>query len=74
MSDPDGNQVTLKWWVFPVGTYQGEVTVEDPSAEKAVVTVPEDAKPGQTIHLVLQATDNGFPELTRYLRTVITVK
>ena len=74
MSDPDGNQVTLKWWVFPVGTYQGEVKVEDPLAEKAVVTVPEDAKPGQTIHLVLQATDNGFPELTRYLRTVITVK
>lgn len=74
VSDPDGNQVALKWWVFPVGTYQGEVKVENPLAEKAVVTVPEDAKPGQTIHLVLQATDNGFPELTRYLRTVITVK
>lgn len=72
--DPDGDKLTLKWWVFPVGTYQGEVTVENPTEAQAVFTVPADAKPGDTIHLVLQATDDGFPELTRYLRTVVTVK
>ncbi len=74
VSDPDGNDVKLKWWVFPVGTYSGDVAIENPSVAQAVVTIPADAQSGQTIHLVLQATDNGFPELTRYLRTIITVK
>ena len=33
-----------------------------------------DAAPGQTIHLILEATDNGTPALTRYQRLVVTVQ
>ena len=73
-SDPDGDELTLKWWQFRVGTYEGEVTVDSPTTAKTTFTVPADAQPGQTIHLILEAQDNGTPTLKHYLRTVITIK
>lgn len=48
--------------------------LDDPSSARTTFTVPADALPGQTIHFVLQASDNGTPQLVRYLRTVITVE
>jgi hypothetical protein len=36
--------------------------------------VPANAAVGQTIQLVLEATDDGSPALTRYSRVVVTVK
>jgi hypothetical protein len=73
-SDPDGDQLDIKWWYFPVGTYEGDsLTVDNPANAQTTFTVPQDAKPGDTIHLVLQAVDHGTPTLTKYLRTIITV-
>jgi hypothetical protein len=37
------------------------------------VQVPADAAAGQTIQLVVEATDNGTPALTRYRRVVVTI-
>lgn len=77
-SDPDGDELALQWWYFPVGTYvltnDAMLTVDSPNTAKTTVTVPSDAKSGETIHWVLQAQDNGDPVLTYYLRTVITVE
>lgn len=73
-ADPDGDGLSIKWMQFKVGTYEGDVAVDNPSTAKTTFTVPADAKSGETIHLVLQAADNGTPSLIRYLRTVITVK
>jgi len=77
VGDPDGDALTLKWWYYPVGTYEGscEIAFSTPVQASTNVTIPSDAKPGDTFHFVLQATDND-PELplTRFLRTVITVK
>jgi hypothetical protein len=38
------------------------------------MTAPSDARPGQTIHLILEATDDGTPALTSYQRVVATVR
>lgn len=74
-TDPDGDKLDLKWWYFPVGTYRAaELSVDSPTTAKTTVTVPGDAKPGETIHFVLQAKDAGYPQLTTYLRTVVTVQ
>ena len=77
-SDPDGDALTLQWWYFPVGTYvltnADALSVDSPGTAETTFTVPADARSGDTIHLVLQAQDNGDPVLTRYLRTVVTVK
>lgn len=74
VSDPDGNKVDLKWWYFPVGTYQGgALSVSQPNLAQTSFKVPADAKTGDTIHWVLQSTDNGYPVLTKYLRVVVNV-
>jgi hypothetical protein len=36
--------------------------------------VPADAKPGDTIHLILEVTDDGTPALKHYQRVIVTVK
>jgi hypothetical protein len=38
------------------------------------LVVPANAASGQTIHVILQVTDDGNPPLTRYQRVVITCK
>lgn len=73
-SDPDGNRVALRWWPYlQAGTYVGTLPAELGTGTSLHFQVPADAKPGQTLHLVAQATDNGSPALTRYARVVITV-
>jgi hypothetical protein len=73
-SDPDGNAVKVRWWRWKdVDTYPGEVTLSDPASLATSVRVPPDAVAGQTIQLVLEATDDGAPPLTRYRRVVISV-
>ncbi|HET7248977.1 MAG TPA: nucleoside hydrolase-like domain-containing protein, partial [Gemmatimonadales bacterium] len=73
-SDPDGNGVRVRWWQWKdVGTYPGRVTFSNPTALATTVQVPVDATAGQTIQLVLEATDNGTPALTRYRRVVVSV-
>ncbi len=73
-SDPDGNTVVVKWWQWKdVGTYPGQVMLSDPTSLGASMQAPADAMAGQTIHLILEATDNGTPPLTRYQRIVVSV-
>ncbi|MEQ9376003.1 MAG: DUF1593 domain-containing protein [Imperialibacter sp.] len=72
-TDPDGNKVTLRWSQLPVGTYRGKVEIEQSGTSKAEVLAPDDVRPGQTIHVILEATDNGKPALTRYQRVVIMI-
>ena len=74
-SDPDHNAVKVTWWQYhDAGTYPGDITFTDPAALTTAFRVPEDAKPGQTISVILEVTDNGTPPLTRYQRVVVTVR
>ncbi len=74
VSDPDNDKLSVKWWQFKVGTYANDVGISNASAEQCRVTIPQDAKAGQTIHLILEATDDGTPTLTRYQRVIVTVQ
>jgi hypothetical protein len=74
VSDPDKNKVALRWWQFRVGTYQGEVTIQNATVQQCRVTIPKDALPGQSIHIILEARDDGTPALTRYQRVVVAVR
>jgi hypothetical protein len=74
ISDPDGNAVKTTWWQYnDAGTYPGDIVIADPASLKTKFRIPDDAKPGQTIHVIFEATDNGAPPLTRYGRVVVTV-
>jgi hypothetical protein len=73
-SDPDGNSVSVKWWQWKdVDTYPGQISFSDPTSLRTSVQLPADAVPGQTIHVILEASDDGAPPLTRYQRVVVSV-
>ena len=74
VSDPDQDQLSVHWKQFKVGSYKGDIIFENPANASTSVTIPSDALSGDTIHLVLTATDNQTPSMTRYHRIVITVK
>jgi hypothetical protein len=74
VSDPDGNKVSIQWWQFMVGTYPGKINLSNEKTAQVRVFIPKDAMPGQTIHVVLEATDDGRPSLTKYRRVIITIK
>jgi hypothetical protein len=75
VSDPDKNNVKVAWWQYnDAGTYPGDVTFSDAAAVATDVRIPDDAQPGQLIHVILEATDDGTPRLTRYQRVIIRVR
>lgn len=76
VTDPDQDEVAVKWWRFENnGTYAGAVTMDQDAGLTASFRVPADAKRGDTIHIVAEAEDqgNGVP-LTSFARTVITIQ
>jgi len=73
VSDPDNNKVSVSWWQFMVGTYPGKIDITNSKTTQAKLLIPKDAVPGQTIHVILEATDNGVPAMTSYQRIIITV-
>ncbi|VBB09688.1 Hypothetical protein LUCI_4986 [Lucifera butyrica] len=74
-SDPDGDKLQYKWWQYrEAGSYAGEVQVGHANKKHAAVKIPQDAKKGDTIHMILAVKDSGTPPLTRYAHVVITVK
>lgn len=73
-SDPDGNAVSVRWWQWrDVGTYPSGVSFSNATSLATSMQVPADATAGQTIQVILEATDDGTPALTRYRRVVVTV-
>lgn len=75
VTDPDkGQKVSVNWWKHPSSSYPSDCQVADAISAVTTFTVPTDAKPGQEIHLILEANDNGHHPLIRYNRLVITVK
>ena len=77
-SDPDGDAVEAWWWCYAeAGTYPGGVDVLPTGPDEAPswsLTVPDDARPGQTVHVVFQVRDDGTPRMTSYQRVVVDVR
>lgn len=74
VSDPDHNAVSVQWWQYhDAGTYPGDITLSNPTNLTTTFRVPDDATSGQSIHVILEGTDNGTPALTRYQRVIITI-
>ncbi len=72
--DPEGDELSFKWWVVPeAGTYSGEVTIPNSESKRLKLTLPPDSS-GKTIHIICEVTDNGSPSLTSYRRIIVEVK
>lgn len=72
-SDPDGDELHVRWWHYrEAGSYPG--TIPEHADPVARITIPDDAEPGQQLHLICEVTDRGEPRLTRYDRVVIRIR
>jgi hypothetical protein len=72
-SDPDGNTVTLTWWIYPeAGTLPAGATLSTAAGARTDVRVPTVSNAG-TLHVILQAEDDGNPHLFAYRRAVLQV-
>lgn len=74
VSDPDADKLVTTWWHYrEAGTYPDVVDLARPSAPRTSFVVPRDAKPGQTIHMILEVKDRAARPMTRYARVIATV-
>ena len=71
-TDPDGHPVAFKAWCYAeAGDGAAQV---DTHGEMATVSLPKDALPGNTFHIIVSGRDTGFPAMTRYQRVIIRIK
>ncbi|MDZ7694400.1 MAG: DUF1593 domain-containing protein [Balneolaceae bacterium] len=72
--DPDGDALSYNWYFYDEpSTYDGTVSVQNSSSTSAEVSIPSDAS-GKNIHVILEVTDDGEPNLTTYRRIIITAE
>lgn len=73
-TDPDGDEVVVRWWCYAeAGTCAEPVGLVDDGAGGVRLRVPEGARPGETIHLIVEGRDIAERPFTRYQRVIITV-
>jgi len=71
--DPDGNAVRITWWIYPeAGSLRGNATLTATEGLTTKVQLPAVTKPG-TLHVILQAEDDGTPHLFAYRRAILDV-
>ena len=85
-TDPDGDHMAFLWYHYPMGdTYEEpkdenknpvavKVAVSGEALDTAELTVPSDAKAGDTLHVILECVDGGGTNPRAYQRVIITVK
>jgi hypothetical protein len=72
-SDPDGNSMKTAWWIYTeAGTLRSGVTLTKTQGLTTKVALPQVTEPG-TVHVILEAEDDGTPKLWVYRRAVINV-
>jgi hypothetical protein len=72
-SDPDGNLVKVTWWIYTeAGSLKTGVSLTKSDGLTTEVVLPKIDKPG-SVHVILQAEDDGTPNLWAYRRAVIDV-
>ena len=74
-TDPDGDKLTYKWWqYYEVGTYKGNIDIDNDDTANPSFKMPNDIEKGETIHVILEVSDTREFNLTRYQRVIITAE
>jgi len=73
-SDPDNDALDYKWYFYAgAGSYHGTLPQLSTKETVAIFTAPTVLSP-QSIHIILEVTDNGKPALTAYKRFIVRVR
>ena len=71
--DPDGDNLSFLWYSYPeAGTYKEQVIKTAENSHKIYLVAPKVTEK-QTMHIILQVTDKGEPQLSAYKRIIITI-
>ena len=74
-TDPDDDYVTVSWSEYTdASTTETALTLKGAASDTISFKIPEDAKAGQKIHLIVQTQDDGEHTLTHYQQVIITIK
>jgi hypothetical protein len=72
--DPDGDDLRYTWWQYgEADSLEGSVNIRKSTSQDASFVAPR-VNSEKTIHVVLEVSDNGRPNLTSYRRVVVTVQ
>ena len=72
--DPDGDSLRYTWWQYgEADSFEGSVHIRNSKSQDASFAAPR-VDSEKTIHVVLEVSDNGRPNLTSYRRMVVTVR
>ena len=74
ISDPDGDQVAVRWIQTPISGFQTKAVFAQTEGEKIELTVPKEAIPGEEIHVIASASDQANSSLTSYQRIILRIK
>ena len=74
-SDPDGDSLSFRWWVYKeAGSLNEDLVMDNDRQAVLTFTVPAEAKSGDTVHLVLEVYDDSkVVSLKTYRRIVLRI-
>ena len=70
-SDPDGDALSVHWYIYPEAGTLGGATLSAPDGMVTRLVLP--AGQTGTVHVILDAKDDGKPSLSAYRRTIVEV-
>lgn len=71
--DPDDDRLFYEWWQYKEpGNYDGCLTIMNAGHSEINVLTPI-VKNSKMAHIILEVTDSGKPNLTRYRRIILTI-
>lgn len=73
-SDPDGDEVVVKWFQTPISGFEAKAEFSQTDGEKIELTIPKEARSEEEIHIIAAATDKANQSLTSYRRVIIRIK
>lgn len=74
-SDPDGDSLSFRWWVYKeAGSLNEDLVMDNDRQAVLTFTVPAEAKSGDTVHLILEVYDDSkVVSLKSYRRIVLRI-
>ena len=73
-SDPDGNQIAARWWIYrEAGSFRGELKLDAEAGLNTTLVIPEVKRP-ETVHVILEIHDDGTPHLFAYRRAIVNIQ
>lgn len=72
--DPDKDEINYRWYIYEEpSTCKETINIDGNDTPQCRLVIPSSITAGNTIHLILEITDNGKPALTSYKRVIIEI-